>query len=268
MLPTLVQRDLWTAHPSFPSSSRAPTRQVPSPLPRGGPLTAASRSSAFSLPAKSRRGVGRLRAGPGSGFSSRSSVHAAATCLASDGPPVDDRWRRRSGKAWRHRRRRSWSWASHRWPQAIASCGRGAAALRLRWKCHLGRGRRSVVALLTATGGKRRCGVPAAAHGDLATQVVIDAEPIGNPSDSGELEPAAERLAPLLGVNPHGQFSDRTASTHDAERDLIACPAGKMLDTRPKPQDGAIACTARKADCGACAWKGRCTRAGSALSAA
>jgi hypothetical protein len=143
---------------------------------------------------------------------------------------------------------------------------------------------------------------------DLATQVVIDAEPIGNPSDSGQLAPTAERLAPLLGVrppaatappvqapaiilvadagyssandaiaceqlgfvpvfpvmrtvNPHGQLFNRTDFTHDAERDLMVCPAGKALAPKPKPQDGAIVYTARKTDCGACALKPQCTRA-------
>ena len=143
---------------------------------------------------------------------------------------------------------------------------------------------------------------------DLETQVVIDAEPIGNPSDSGQLAPTAERVAPLLGVrppaasetaeatptvtlvadagyssandavtceeigfipvfpvmrtvNPHGSFFNRTDFTHDAERDLMTCPAGKALAPKPKPQDGAIVYTARKTDCGACALKPQCTRA-------
>jgi transposase len=142
---------------------------------------------------------------------------------------------------------------------------------------------------------------------DLETQVIVDAEPIGNPSDSGQLAPTAERLAPLLDVrppaasetaeatptvtlvadagfssandaltceqlgfipvfpvmrtvNPHGSFFDRTDFKLDAERDLMVCPAGKELKPRPKPQDGAIAYTAKKADCGACALKAQCTR--------
>jgi hypothetical protein len=36
----------------------------------------------------------------------------------------------------------------------------------------------------------------------VETPVIIDAEPIGNPSDSGQLAPTAERLAPLLDVGP------------------------------------------------------------------
>lgn len=160
--------------------------------------------------------------------------------------------------------------------------------------------------------------------------MIIDGEPVGNPSDSGQLAPTAKRLAPILGVrpptsqataeataaavaepvskprvtliadagyssandasvrgcgdpaphsiacenlgfipvfpvlrtvNPHGQFFDRTDFKHDAERDLIICPAGKELKPRPKPQDGAIAYTAKKADCGACPLKSRCTKA-------
>ena len=175
---------------------------------------------------------------------------------------------------------------------------------------------------------------------DVETQVIIESEPVGNPSDSGQLAPTAARLAPLLGVrpaasepaaepapeapevaagaavqtasvdaaevpaaaeapaatspvtlvadagyssandaitceklgfipvfpvlrtvNPHGQYFNRTDFKHDADRDVMICPAGKELKPLPKPQDGAIAYTARKADCGACALKSRCTKA-------
>ena len=37
---------------------------------------------------------------------------------------------------------------------------------------------------------------------DVETQIIVDSEPIGNPSDSGQLAPTAERLAPILGVRP------------------------------------------------------------------
>jgi hypothetical protein len=47
-------------------------------------------------------------------------------------------------------------------------------------------------------------------------------------------------------VNPHGQFFNRTDFTHDAERDLMVCPAGKELKPLPKPEDGAIRYKARK----------------------
>ena len=42
----------------------------------------------------------------------------------------------------------------------------------------------------------------------------------------------------------------------------MVCPAGKTLKPKPKPQDGAIADSARKTDCGACALKAHCTRSG------
>ena len=65
----------------------------------------------------------------------------------------------------------------------------------------------------------------------------------------------------LRTVNPHGQYFNRTDFEHDAERDRMVCPAGKELKPLPKPQDGAIAYTAKKADCGACELKVRCTKA-------
>lgn len=65
----------------------------------------------------------------------------------------------------------------------------------------------------------------------------------------------------LRTVNPHGQYFNRTDFKYDAERDRMICPAGKELKPLPKPQDGAIAYTARKADCGACELKSRCTKA-------
>jgi hypothetical protein len=65
----------------------------------------------------------------------------------------------------------------------------------------------------------------------------------------------------LRTVNPHGQFFNRTDFKHDAERDLMICPAGKELEPLPKPEDGGIRYKAKKADCGACALKEQCTTA-------
>ena len=65
----------------------------------------------------------------------------------------------------------------------------------------------------------------------------------------------------LRTVNPHGRYFNRTDFEHDARRDLMLCPAGKALKPLPKPQDGAIAHTAKKADCGACELEARCTKA-------
>ena len=59
----------------------------------------------------------------------------------------------------------------------------------------------------------------------------------------------------------HGRYFNRTVFEHDAERGLMLCPAGKELKPRPEPQDGAIAHTAKKADCGACELEARCTKA-------
>jgi transposase len=165
---------------------------------------------------------------------------------------------------------------------------------------------------------------------DVETQVIVDSEPVGNPSDSGQLAPTAERLAPILGVrpgasatatetaaadaadddaakvpiatetpaatptvtlvadagyssandaitceklgfvpifsvlrtvNPHGKYFNRTDFKHDADRDVMICPAGKELKPLPKPENGAIRYKAGKADCGGCALKSRCTKA-------
>lgn len=137
---------------------------------------------------------------------------------------------------------------------------------------------------------------------DAATQVVIDAEAVATPTDTGQLAPGATRVAAVLEVqpsaagpavtiladagyssandavacerlglapvfpvtrtvNPHGRYFNRMDFAYDTDKDRMICPAGKALKPRPKPQDGAIAYKARKAECGACNLKPRCTTA-------
>ena len=106
---------------------------------------------------------------------------------------------------------------------------------------------------------------PAAIEPPTATSPVMLVADAGYSSANDAI--ACEKLGfipvfPVLRtVNPHGQYFNRTDFKYDAERDRMICPAGKELKPLPKPQDGAIAYTARKADCGACELKSRCTKA-------
>jgi transposase len=60
---------------------------------------------------------------------------------------------------------------------------------------------------------------------DIETQVIIDSEPVGNPSDSGQPAPTASRLAPLLGVRPpasDGTLEPALDAPTGAEADAVA----------------------------------------------
>ena len=85
-------------------------------------------------------------------------------------------------------------------------------------------------------------GSPPAPQGAVETQFIVDSEPVGNPSDSGQLAPTARRLPPPLGVRPRA--SDPAAegpadAGYSSANDAIACealgfPTGSRSLNRPR----------------------------------
>ena len=55
--------------------------------------------------------------------------------------------------------------------------------------------------------------------------MIIDGEPIGNPSDSGQLAPTARRPAPILGVRPPAaELAAQTAATEPTHDEAATVP--------------------------------------------
>jgi hypothetical protein len=83
---------------------------------------------------------------------------------------------------------------------------------------------------------------------DVETQVIVDSEPVGNPSDSGQLAPTAERLAPILGVRPRAGEPAAEAVAADATEASTApvatSPVTLVADAGYSSANDAIACEA------------------------
>ena len=72
---------------------------------------------------------------------------------------------------------------------------------------------------------------------DVETQFIIESEPVGNPSDSGQLAPTAERLAPILGVRPPA--SDPMSEAAPGAAETAAADAANVPTATAEPAPAA-----------------------------